>query len=263
MKKPVGEITRGTTNPNRLRRVDRYLDHLDYLRSIENPVAVDLGYGKTPVTAVELYQRLRKKTPEVRVIGIEIDPKRVEEAKSLEQPGLFFGHGGFEIPIPDEINDRENVDLIRALNVLRQYSESEVQSAWSLMQSRLSETGLIVEGTCDEIGRIGSWVTLNKHKPVWFTISLRLQGLQQPSKVAERLPKALIHKNVPGQPIHKYLEELDLAWDKAAGFAVFGASQRFIQTAKALYLAGWPVLNQPKRWRLGELTLDYQAISGD
>jgi hypothetical protein len=24
---------------------------------------------------------------------------------------------------------------------------------------------------------------------------------------------------------------------------------------------GWPIENQPKRWRLGELTINYQAIS--
>ncbi|NDE69282.1 MAG: class I SAM-dependent methyltransferase, partial [Microbacteriaceae bacterium] len=31
-KKPVGTITRGTTNPNRLRRVDRYISSQPALR---------------------------------------------------------------------------------------------------------------------------------------------------------------------------------------------------------------------------------------
>jgi hypothetical protein len=57
------------------------------------------------------------------------------------------------------------------------------------------------------------------------------------------------------------LEELDAAWDKAAGFGVFGSAQRFVQTAKSLIQAGWPIENAPKRWRLGEITLDYGAIS--
>lgn len=66
---------------------------------------------------------------------------------------LSFTHGGFEIPVPSEFSGRQDVDLIRALNVLRQYSESEVRAAWEKMQSRLSENGLIIEGTSDEIGR--------------------------------------------------------------------------------------------------------------
>ena len=261
LKKPVGAITRGNTNPNRLRRIDRYLTQFSFLRQLGNPIAVDLGYGKTPVTAVELLGRLAKVAPTIRVLGIEINPARVTEAKALEHSKLAFEHGGFEVPIPEAFSDREDVDLIRALNVLRQYSESEVLSAWSLMQSRLSKEGLIIEGTCDEIGRVASWITLDKTKPITFTISLRLQGLDRPSKVAERLPKILIHKNVPGNNIHRYLQELDLAWDKAASFGAFGSAQRFVQTAKSLLEAGWPIENSPKRWRLGELSVAYEAIS--
>jgi hypothetical protein len=261
LKKPVGAITRGTTNPNRLRRIDRYLSQLSYLRKLPNPLAVDLGYGKTPVTAVELLGRLEKLAPAIRVLGIEIDPARVSEAKALQHSHLAFEHGGFEVPIPKVFSDREDVDLIRALNVLRQYSESEVLSAWGLMQSRLSNHGLIIEGTSDEIGRVASWIMLDKSKPLTFTISLRLQGLDKPSKVAERLPKILIHKNTPGNNIHRYLHELDLAWEKAAGYAAFGSAQRFVQSAKTLLQAGWPIENSPKRWRLGELSVAYEAIS--
>jgi len=261
LKKPVGAITRGTTNPNRLRRIDRYLSQLSYLRKLPNPLAVDLGYGKTPVTAVELLGRLEKLAPAIRVLGIEIDPARVSEAKALQHSHLAFEHGGFEVPIPKVFSDREDVDLIRALNVLRQYSESEVLSAWGLMQSRLSNHGLIIEGTSDEIGRVASWITLDKSKPLTFTISLRLQGLDKPSKVAERLPKILIHKNTPGNNIHRYLLELDLAWEKAAGYAAFGSAQRFVQSTKTLLQAGWPIENSPKRWRLGELSVAYEAIS--
>lgn len=261
LKKAVGEITRGTTNPNRLRRIDRYLTQFTFLRQLTNPLAVDLGYGKSPVTAVELLARLEKVAPGIRVLGIEIDPSRVAEAKALEHSQLAFVHGGFEIPIPTTFSNRDDVDLIRALNVLRQYSESEVASAWSLMQSRLSEDGIIIEGTSDEIGRVASWITLDNQQPLSFTISLRLQGLDRPSKVAERLPKILIHKNTPGNKIHHYLQELDLAWEKAAGFGAFGSAQRFVQTARTLLLAGWPIENAPKRWRLGEISVAYEAIS--
>ena len=43
--KPVGNITRGTTNPNRMRRVDRWLNgpQARRLRMAEDPLVVDLG----------------------------------------------------------------------------------------------------------------------------------------------------------------------------------------------------------------------------
>ena len=89
--RPVGTITRGTTNPNRLRRADRWLCsvHAPLLRSAADPLVVDLGYGATPVTAVELLDRLRRVRPDVEVVGIEIDPSRVAAAR----PVLRTSHG--------------------------------------------------------------------------------------------------------------------------------------------------------------------------
>ncbi|GAA3229036.1 hypothetical protein GCM10020256_41780 [Streptomyces thermocoprophilus] len=55
----MGAVTRGTTNPNRLRRMDRWIAavHGAELRRADDPVAVDLGYGAAPWTAVELLGR--------------------------------------------------------------------------------------------------------------------------------------------------------------------------------------------------------------
>jgi hypothetical protein len=64
---PVGNITRGTTNTNRLRRVDRWIAELPVLRSTPDPLVVDLGYGASGVTALELQQRLAKARPDVPV----------------------------------------------------------------------------------------------------------------------------------------------------------------------------------------------------
>src|SRR6476469_7669228 len=100
--RPVGTVTRGTTNPNRLRRVDRWLSGPQAWRLLQPgppPVVVDLGYGASPVTAVELHDRLRRVRPDVEVVGLEIDPERVEAARPLEREGLAFRLGGFEIPL--------------------------------------------------------------------------------------------------------------------------------------------------------------------
>ena len=71
--RPVGHATRGTTGTNRLRRNDRYLAHLAAFRRADNPIVIDLGFGASAVTALELWQRLARVRRDVEVIGIEID----------------------------------------------------------------------------------------------------------------------------------------------------------------------------------------------
>ena len=257
VKKPVGSITRGTTNPNRLRRVDRYIAQLPVVRK-SGCVVVDLGFGASPITAVELHERLAIQNPSVRVVGVEIDRERVERARPASKPGLDFLLGGFETPLPAGV---EAADLIRAFNVLRQYDEDEVLAAWAQMQSRLTQDGLLVEGTCDEIGRLSSWITLDRERPRWFTISLKLSTLEQPSQVAERLPKTLIHRNVSGERIHDYLQALDRAWALHTGLATFSAAQRWQATCETMLEQGWPLQVNRKRWRLGELTVDWSAVA--
>lgn len=259
-KKPIGTVTRGTTNPNRLRRVDRYLSTLPTLKLVASPIVVDLGYGASPITAIELLARCQKVNPQTAVVGIEIDRERVERGLTVAHEKLHFQLGGFEVPMPAEFAGRQ-ADIIRAFNVLRQYDESEVPAAWAMMQSRLSEQGWLIEGTCDEIGRLASWISLDRDAPRWFTISVRLVGLDEPSKVAERLPKALIHRNVPGEKIHAYLSALDEAWKVAAPLSTFGANQRWIAVCESMLAQAWPVKNEPKRFKLGELTVDWAAVA--
>jgi hypothetical protein len=255
----VGTITRGTTNPNRLRRCDRWLvgPQAWRLRRAERPVVVDLGFGATPITAVELLERLQRVRTDVEVIGIEIDPARVAAAVPLARPGLRFAVGGFEVPLG---GGRRPV-VVRAFNVLRQYAEVEVEPAWQTVRQRLTPGGLLIDGTCDEIGRRACWVAVTGDAgPVSLTLSTRLAGLDRPSELAERLPKALIHRNVPGEGVHAFLSALDDAWAKAAHLAVFGARQRWQATVSAARDAGWPVLDGPARWRLGEITVAWDAV---
>jgi hypothetical protein len=218
---------------------------------------VDLGYGATPVTALELHDRLRTVAPDVEVVGLEISPERVAAALPLARPGVSFAVGGFEVPLPGGAS----ASIIRALNVLRQYAEEEVPGAWERMRSRLAPDGLLVEGTCDELGRRAAWVALDHSGPLSLTLSWRLRGLERPSAVAERLPKALIHHNVPGEPVHDLLRRVDDAWDRSAGHASWGARQRFIATAESLRDGGVPVIGGRSRWRLGELTVPWSAVA--
>lgn len=255
--KRIGNLTRGTTNPNRLRRVDRFIADLPAVCG-KNPIVVDLGFGASPITVLELRDRLLKVNPQVRVVGVEIDKDRVARGLEVAEPGLDFLLGGFETPLPSGV---AQADVIRAFNVLRQYDERDVPAAWKLMLSRLSDAGVLVEGTCNEIGRISSWITLDKAGPKLFTISLHVGSLEQPSVVAERLPKALIHRNLPGERIHEYLNALDQAWATHAPLGTFGALQRWLAVCETMTAAGWPIVVNRKRWRLGELSVDWSAVS--
>ena len=109
--------------------------------------------------------------------------------------------------------------LVRAFNVLRQYEEAEVAAAWATMTARLAPGGLLVEGTCDELGRRCCWVTLDATGPLTLTLACLPSDLDQPSDLAERLPKVLIHRNVPGERVHALFAALDHCWARAAPFA--------------------------------------------
>ena len=225
------------------------------LRRAADPLVVDLGYGASPVTTVELAQRLHAAHPRVRVLGLELDPERVAAAQHHRRPPwLDFRPGGFELAGLQPV-------LVRAFNVLRQYAEEDVPGAWKLMLDRLAPGGLLVEGTCDEIGRLCSWVTLSTAGPLSLSLSCKLETLGQPSTVAERLPKALIHRNVPGERVHDLLSTLDQCWAAAAPHRAFGARFRWVETVRMLAARGWPVLGGPRRWRLGEVTVPWHTVA--
>ncbi|MDX6273233.1 MAG: hypothetical protein QOJ92_443 [Frankiales bacterium] len=254
--RPQGDVTRGTTAPNRLRRVDRWITWrcAAALRVASDPLVVDLGFGGSPVTTLELHARLVRLRPDVRVAGVEIDPERVTAASAYSRPGLSFVRGGFELPV----NGRPVV--VRAMNVLRQYDEARVAPAWGQLLGRLAPDGVLIDGTCDEIGRRATWVTASTAGPESLSFSAHLASLDRPSQLAERLPKALIHRNVPGEPIHDLLALLDEHWARAAPYSSFGRSQRWRAMVESASDA-WDIARQPARWQLGELTVPWASVA--
>jgi hypothetical protein len=251
----LGVPTRGTTNPNRLRRMDNWITATlgGVLRAADDPLVVDLGYGATPVTAVELAARLATVRPDVRVLGLEIDPARVAAAlPAADPPRLQFARGGFEFAGRRPL-------LVRAANVLRQYDEAAAADAWRTMQGGLADDGLLVEGTCDEIGRRACWVLLDASGPRTVTFACRVEDIGRPSDLAERLPKSLIHHNVPGQPVHALLQAFDAAWDTAAPMSAFGPRQRWVAACRGLRDSGVPV--DIGRARHGELSAAWSVVA--
>jgi hypothetical protein len=253
----LGLPTRGTTNANRLRRVDRWVlaTQLPRLRDAARPLVVDLGYGSSAVTTLELVERLAPRVPHLEVVGLEIDPARVAAVKDdRDSPRVDFRVGGFELAGLRPV-------LVRAFNVLRQYDEASAAQAWDTMRAALGPGGLLVEGTCDEFGRRSAWVALDADGPLTLTLSTRVSDIDTPSDLAERLPKSLIHSNVRGQPVHEFLRALDSGWAAAAGLSTFGPRQRWVAAVEHVAEQGWPLVGSSRRWRLGEVTVRWSAVA--
>ncbi|NMD55410.1 MULTISPECIES: class I SAM-dependent methyltransferase [Tsukamurella] len=259
---PEGRITRGTTGLNRLRRSDRWSVQspavLAALRG-PSPLAVDVGYGARPNTTLEWAGWLRRVNPSVRVTGLEIDPARVVPGRD----GVDFARGGFELA-----GLRPN--LVRAFNVLRQYDESEVRDAWAMVTERLAPGGVFIEGTCDELGRRCCWLTLGAPGagtsglpvPRSLTLAWHPGYSEHPSDLAERLPKALIHHNVPGERIHALLTLADRCWDEAAGYATYGNRVRWRAAAALLEERTDGAARAPRRpVRDSLLTVDWELVA--
>lgn len=253
-KKPLGQPTRGKTASNRLRRVDNFLLLYDpgLLRRCDGPwrdaLFVDLGYGAEPITTLESAARLRRVNPALRVLGVEIDPARVAAAQPFADALTEFRLGGFNLPLRTQPDGTpETVRLIRAFNVLRQYREEEVAPAWAILGSYLLPGGLLIEGTAEPFGRI--WAANLLRKPaaggdleaegLLFSTNFRL-GFD-PVEFQTILPKNLIHRVTPGEPIYAFFA----AWKRAAQatmpWRAFGLRQWFVASAHRLAEAGYPV----------------------
>lgn len=259
MAQPLGAITRGTTGHNRLRRSDRWLVHAPRIRhvlqSAGDPLVVDLGYGALPVTTLELANRLRAVRADVRVVGLEIDPERVHTAqRHATVESVEFALGGFELA------GRRPV-LVRAFNVLRQYPVEAVPEAWTAMQRAVTPGGLIVDGTCDELGRRCCWILLDVDAPLSLTLACDPFAIDTPSDLAERLPKMLIHRNVPGQPVHTLFTAADRAWARVAGHGVFGPRARWRAMVELLAAEGFPVSAPRRSLRDGILTVPWDLVA--
>jgi hypothetical protein len=220
------------------------------LQTAGDPLVVDLGYGALPVTTLELAARLRVVRADVRVVGLEIHPERLVASRD----GVEFALGGFELAGRRAI-------LVRAFNVLRQYPEEAVPDAWSVMRAALAPGGLIVDGTCDELGRRCCWVLLDADGPISLTLACDPFAIERPSDLAERLPKVLIHHNVAGRPIHTLLTAADRAWASVSGHGVFGPRVRWRAMLDLLRDEGFGVEPPRRRMRDGILSVPWSTVA--
>ena len=255
MARPEGRATRGKTAPNRLRRIDHFVGRYasGLLRSPGRAPAVDLGFGRLPLTTLEMAAQLRRANPALPVIGIEIDPARVEAAQAYAGPHTRFMRGGFNLP-----QGSTPARLIRAMNVLRQYPEEEALPAHQQLIDQLIPGGLLVEGTSSPFGR-RIVINLIRHgaggvpvmEGLLFSTNFR-EGFS-PDLFPPVLPKQLIHRHVPGEAIHTFFETWRRCADRARHARTFGVRQHFVQTARDLAMTYPGVSTRPRLLRQGFL----------
>jgi hypothetical protein len=269
-RRPQGQQTRGKTAGNRLRRVDILLQKYDpslLMRrdgAFERAFFVDLGFGAMPTTTLESFRRLRSANPTLPALGVEIDPERVAAAKPFVGPGLDFRLGGFNLPLarwPD--NQPEMARVVRAFNVLRQYEPAAVAPAYAHLAEHVLPGGLLVEGTSDPSGQL--WVAhlmrrteaIHSAPDAWqrevlvFSTNFR-QGFD-PGAFQAVLPKDLIHRVIPGEPIHDFMGAWRQATAMTAAYGVWGVRAWFVAAAHQLAQAGYVVNLRPHWLRKGYL----------
>lgn len=247
-KKPDGQLTRGKTASNRLRRVDNFI--LLYEPSLltrtdglfADAMFVDLGYGFDARTTLESASRFRHVNPNLKILGVEIDKERVEAGLSFADEKTFFRLGGFNLPL----KVGEHLRLIRAFNVLRQYEEKDFAPAYERLSQYVLSGGLMIEGTSNPFGSIwianlvrkvesGEW----KFEALVFSTNFRL-GFDV-DEFQTILPKNLIHHVVPGEEIYDFFEAWKQSAKEEASLKTYGAKQWFIASAESLARRGYKI----------------------
>jgi hypothetical protein len=255
-RRPLGAVTRGKTAPNRLRKTDTFLAVAfpEFIRRLPG-LYVDLGYGAYPITSVETLQRLRQLNPGLSVLGVEIDPRRVEAAQPFARPGLAFRAGGFNLPL----EPGESAAVIRAFNVLRQYDEAAVAAALAALNEHLVDDGLLLEGTSDPLGRLLAFNLYRRRagrlKRAALVLAPTLHAGFLPRQFQAVLPKNFIHHAEPGGPVDRFFGAWHAAW-QAARRSATDARQTFRQAALRLAdTHGYGLDRRPALLRRGFLVL--------
>ncbi len=261
-KKPQGQPTRGKTAPNRLRQVDNFVLRYDpgliarQDGEFAGALFVDLGYGAEALTTLESARRLRRLNPGLPILGVEIDPERVAAGLPFADELTHFRLGGFNLPLLAG----EQVRLIRAFNVLRQYEEDQVLPAWQQMAQGVLAGGLLVEGTSNPTGAIWAANVLRRQAGGWrqealaFFTNFHL-GFD-PQDFQTILPKNYIHRVQAGEPIGEFFEAWKAAAAESRPLSTWGLRQWFAASAAGLRGRGYRVNLHPgwlsKGWLIWE-----------
>jgi SAM-dependent methyltransferase len=248
-KKPQGQVTRGKTARNRLRQVDNFLLLYEpgLISHRDSALFVDLGYGAEAITSLESAERFRRLNPDLKVLGVEIDPERVAAAQPFADERTFFRLGGFNLPLLPG----ETVRAIRAFNVLRQYEEHDVLPAWEQMSRYVQPGGLLIEGTSNPSGAIWAANLLRRVEVGWHKEALvfftNFHLGFDPLEFQTILPKNYIHRVMSGEPIFDFFAAWKAAVAETSPMQTWGLRQWYVAAAEALARRGYKI-NLRRKW---------------
>ncbi len=187
-----------------------------------------------------------------------VDPIVTALRASGREPAVSFVEGGFDLGAAAPARG------IRAFNVLRQYQEADVAPAFRAMGASILPGGLIVEGTSDPSGR--AWTALLVRRSEADSVGggieprLELEALVfgtnfRASLDAETfqavLPKRLIHRVVPGEPVHAFMSDWARLRRIEAGSETWGPRYAFGRIALGLRAAGHAIEAPERHARRG------------
>ena len=270
--RPQGQMTRGKTARNRLRRSDIFmlLTEGSLIRMQDQAGTrsfyVDLGYGFEPFTTLESAERLRVQNPALPVLGVEIDPERVKAGLPFEDEQTFFRLGGFNLPL----QQGESARLIRAFNVLRQYEESEWEAPVRQLGEQLIPGGMLLEGTSNPYGSVWTANVIRRSAlPPYgvyregYLFSTNFHMGFEPDLFQPVLTKNYIHRMVPGERIYEFMERWKMACRNRSPMRSFGLRSLFCAAAEELRDAGYLIDLRPQLLRRGFLYWKTERTSPD
>ena len=260
--RPQGQVTRGKTARNRLRRSDIFmlLNEGRLIRmkdeSGTRSFYVDLGYGFEPFTTLESAERFRVQNPALPVLGVEIDPERVKMGKPFEDENTFFRLGGFNLPLLPG----EKVRMIRAFNVLRQYTEAEWAEPIQQLGEQLIPGGMLLEGTSNPFGSVWTANIIRRSETAPYSVyregylfSTNFHMGFEPDLFQPVLTKNYIHRMVPGEEIYEFMERWKAACRNQSPMRTYGLRSLFTASARELRSAGYRIDMRPQLLRRGFL----------
>ncbi|QDG49480.1 methylase [Persicimonas caeni] len=228
--------TRGKTAQGRLRLLDDYLARYerDLLAKPDDAVFVDVGFGEYPWTTLEAARAFRELNPELAVVGVENDARRVENAREYADADTRFVLAGFELADTIERPAR----LVRAMNVLRQYPFDEVDDARRRWSQVLCGGGLLVEGTSDKHGHIlTAWLFRRRGEEAEREALVFATDFERgfaPMMFRDWLPRDIRRKAQPGTAIRDFLDTWTEVFDEVRAEGIRQPVQAFEASVERL-----------------------------
>ncbi len=176
---------------------------------------MDVGFGEHPWTTLESARVFRELNPRLPVVGVELEPSRVEAAQAHADGLTHFRQGGFSLPLLPG----ETVRLLRTMNVLRGYRSEEVSAIHRTLGETLLPGGLLVEGSTDTPGAVLVAHLLRRGPEELVREALLFhtdfsRGFA-PVLFRDWLPRDFRRRVKPGEPIHDFFAVWTAAWREA------------------------------------------------